>query len=413
MFQKGFLLCILLTCLSIASEAVLPKSNQTLSQGWVLSSNQLGIEIFKSLEGQKNVCISPFGISSALTLLYFGSGGETLRAIEGLMHFTGSPTAIKKEYQDLNDFFQSIPFSGQRDLRILSASSLWVASNFTLAPTLQEVLVRDFKAAERRVDFSRQLETARYDINSWVRTRTDGKTEEMIPYDTLNENNRLVAINAFVFRAKWDKIDFKLVQPSPFFASEDLTLAVPTIMCKGNLMTYEDPLGTIVQVPYSEVKANGPRLRLILIIPKSAKELDQIQKALSLDQLTTWINQLTLKKVSLVLPKFQLNQFVNLDNSLQKLGLKDVYTDQADFTKISGEKGLMLSQTFHRSIFSVTQMGTEEPLSSTFSSSRVDATKEYPLIQINHPFLFIVTDQTTGAIILLGRMVNPSNNNGT
>ena len=410
MIRKLFLRSLFFSCFFTlaAAETPSPKIAKTAGSEWVLSSNQFGFDVFKSLlnDPEKNVCVSPFGVFSALTLIYAGAGENTQKEMEAVLHMVSPPLQFAKEYQDLSEFL-SIPYSGQRDMRILNTISLWMASKYPFSPPFQQTLMRDFKAVGRRADFSRLLETARYDINSLMKERTDGKVDEMIPYDGLLDTDRLVVANAFVIKAKWSReIMVTPVQPLPFFSSQEKTLALPMLAFKGALMTFEDPAATVVQIPYVVAKANGPSVHFLLIVPKDASGLEDLQKNISVDQLNKWTGQLSLKKTELVLPKFQINQLIVLDDTLKKLGLNRVFSEQADLSGISIEKGLMLSQVFHRPVFSLSALGTEEPLSLMAPLPRSEISNEYQIISVDRPFLFIVYEKTTGAILLLGRMGN-------
>lgn len=398
-----------LCCLE-AKSSVKSKPLQAGRESWIFSANQLGIDLFKSLN-KENVCLSPFGISSALTLIYSGSAGNTQKEIAKAMHITSSPSSFEQEWQELNQFLSTPPYSGQRDLHIYNFTSLWLAVNYAYEMTFIDNIMQNFKVISRKADFARQIETARFEINRLTNERTEGKVEEMIPFSILQESDTLALANAFVFKVRWDKsIAFHDVKQLPFFTNETATVSTPAIGYKGELMAYKDELGWIIKIPYAQTTATGPHISLFVIYPNGGKEFGTIKDKLSLDQLKKWQDQLVLTKSVLILPKFHLNEFYALENLLEKLGMKALFNEQADLTRISPDKGLTLGQFFHRAPFSVTKLGTEESLSFTAPLPQPEIPKGYQLLKLDHPFLFVVQEETSKAILFLGKIVNPVSN---
>lgn len=379
------------------------------SYEWAISSNQFGLNLYKTLQAthKNNFCISPFGISSAVTLLYLGAAGESQGELRDLLNFPKAPPDPQNEFKEVFPYFVSSPFNFPRDLNILNISSLWVASKFSLLNTYQEMVQRDYKSSVRRVDFTKP--TASYEINRFFKERSEGKLDEMIPSKALNASDRLVAGNFFTLKAKWDKeIVYKQV-PSPFFINEDTTLAVPSLMASGNIKMFEEGSVAIVQLPY-ELSNKKPRLNLLLVYSKKKKELDELKKKLSHELLMKWSDQLTMRHAIIFFPKFHINEFVVLNSALEKIGMKIVFSNAADFTKITAQKGLKLSQVFHKAVFRAALNGTEESLSDQPYQPAPELDQNFHLLRIDHPFLFLVQDKTTGAILVIGQVVNPMDN---
>ena len=75
----------------------------------------------------------------------------------------------------------------------------------------------------------------------------------------------------------------------------------------------------------------------------------------------------------------------------------------ADFSGMNGGKDLMISAVIHRAVVQVNEEGTE----AAGATGVVMTRSMPPRFLADHPFLFAIRDAETGAILFLGRLVNP------
>jgi serpin B len=90
------------------------------------------------------------------------------------------------------------------------------------------------------------------------------------------------------------------------------------------------------------------------------------------------------------------------------LGMSLAFSDQADFSGISTEKEQKLFDVVHQAFVDVNEEGTEAAAATGHIGG--DAPGPVPrtvIFRADHPFLFLIKDQRTGAILFLGRVVDP------
>ena len=81
---------------------------------------------------------------------------------------------------------------------------------------------------------------------------------------------------------------------------------------------------------------------------------------------------------------------------------------EADFSGIDGNKDLFISEVFHKAYVDVNEEGTEAAASTAVvMGQRAISLVHTPTFRADHPFLFVIRDQDTGAILFMGRVADP------
>ena len=111
--------------------------------------------------------------------------------------------------------------------------------------------------------------------------------------------------------------------------------------------------------------------------------------------------------VQLNLPKFKLEETYDLKSTLSSMGMSDAFNQsKADFSGMSSERNLFLSNVFHKSFVEINEQGTE---AAAGTGSEVSVRIELPSIEFSadHPFLFFIRHNKTNCILFYGRFCSP------
>jgi serpin B len=243
------------------------------------------------------------------------------------------------------------------------------------------------------------------DINGWVKKKTEGKIEKIL--EELDTNSVCVILNAIYFKGSWQS-QFKKsnTHDAPFTVSADRQVTVPLMGQKGEFKLLAENDFQAVSIPY---KGNG--LSMVIMLPNAADGLVALEKQLTSKNLTGWLSKLDhqpVRKVDLYLPKYKLETAYDLIAPFKKMGIKDAFTnDVADFGGMGARVGdIHISQIKHKAFVEVNEEGTEAAAATAVEM----ATKSIvynPVFRADHPFLFIIRDNQTGAILFMGRIVKP------
>jgi len=374
----------------------------------VSAVNQFSVSLYKQLNQREgNLFFSPYSISSALAMTYAGAQGDTAKEMAKVLFFLYGQKGFNEDFATLNSDLEAIGQKG--DVEINIADSLWAEQSFSFKDDFLNLIKEDYKSEINKADFKNNSALAAQAINTWAEQKTNSRIKGLIAPGVLNDLTRLVLVNAIYFKGKWDE-EFKKedTKPAPFYT--DATASTPVdLMCKKGSFKYaEDDLCQILEIPYK-----GNDLSMLIFLPQAKDGLSQMESVFSYEYLTLFQLQMPAKDVLLYLPKFKLEQQFSLNDNLKKMGMLLAFDDKAaDFSGmadlIPGQL-LYISDVIHKAFVEVNEEGTEAAAATAVVGVEAGYQTSSPktVFRADHPFIFLIKDNKTGAILFLGRYVKP------
>ncbi|XP_068960307.1 alpha-1-antichymotrypsin-like isoform X2 [Petaurus breviceps papuanus] len=241
-------------------------------------------------------------------------------------------------------------------------------------------------------------------INDYVKKQTQGKIVDM--FDRLDEDTLMILVNYIFFKAKWQTpFNSFYTAKDKFFVSEDETVEIP-MMHKDEFYTGvfqdEELFCTVVELKYI---GNATAL---FILPDENK-MKNVEDALSPEVLKKWKNSLQMRQIDLFLPKFSISSNYELEKILPKMGMEEVFTNQANLSGITGQNNLKVSKVVHKAVLDVDEDGTEAAAVSAIEMRACSLIWPLPpVIKFDRPFL--VTLYNDRNILFMGKVIKPEVN---
>jgi serpin B len=110
--------------------------------------------------------------------------------------------------------------------------------------------------------------------------------------------------------------------------------------------------------------------------------------------------------VSVSMPRFATTSKIDLKPVLEALGMTDAFTDNADLSGLS-DTPTKVAQVIQRVYLGVGEKGTTAAAATGISIMPTSATTG-PSVLVDHPFLFLVRDTKTGAILFASQVQDPT-----
>ena len=108
------------------------------------------------------------------------------------------------------------------------------------------------------------------------------------------------------------------------------------------------------------------------------------------------------------MPRFTTESSFSLADQLKALGIENAFDPTlADFTQITGQKDLYISDVVHQAFIDVNEEGTEAAAATAIGMTTTSMPIESYEITLDHPFIYVIYEQTTNTIVFLGRFVKP------
>jgi serpin B len=117
---------------------------------------------------------------------------------------------------------------------------------------------------------------------------------------------------------------------------------------------------------------------------------------------------MTDSQVTLTLPRFGYESMFSLRDILTGLGMPRAFSDKADFTGMNGEGGLYIQDVLHKAFVSVDEKGTEAAAATAAVVGLTSAPSLDVGLTIDRPFVFLIRDIQTEAVLFVGRVLDPT-----
>ena len=361
------------------------------------------VDLYHAVKGEAdNLFFSPYSISTALAMTYAGAREETARQMAETLHFTLPAERLHPAFNAL-----ALELAGGEDFVLNVVNSLWGQQGYTFLPEFLDLLAENYGAGLRLLDFAAATEAARVTINDWVSEQTEDKINDLIPQGGLTSDTRLVLVNAIYFNADWlYPFDKDKTHDAPFTLLEGERVTVP-------MMDWETP----EHIPYTrgegyqavELPYVGGKTSLVLIVPDEG-EFAAYETAFTAEHLTSLLGDLNPESVALTMPKFSYDQNLSLAKTLVALGMPDAMDPAlADFSGMDGTRGLYIGNVFHKAFVAVDEAGTEAAAATAVVMQKTAISIDDTIdLTVDRPFIFLIRDTGTGALLFLGRVENPA-----
>ena len=398
------LLCAILVAAATAASAQSPSANTSDQAAVVAGSNAFALDLYAQLRTQPgNLFFSPESISTAFAMAYAGAQGETATQMAHVFHYTLPPERLHPAVGAL-----LAGMNGTHDgFALHVADALWAQQNTNFLPAYLNLVQTDYGAGFRQVNFSKSPDSVRATINSWVAQQTNDKIQNLLAPGTITPSTLLVITNAIYFKGTWlHPFNKNYTEPDDFHLSAKQTVKTPMMDRTGSYNYYDGGTFQEVELPYE-----GNELSMVVLLPKTIDGLPALEKSLTAANLSTWLNKLApAPKVNLQLPVFTMTESFDLGGILSAMGMPQAFSGTADFSGMTGKPLFKISKAVHKAYVDVNETGTEAAAATAMMMVGASQAEEQQIIvfDADHPFLFLIRDTTTGSILFLGRLANPT-----
>ena len=362
-----------------------------------------GIALFRDAaeHGSGNVFVSPVSAGVALSMAYGGARGPTRDAMGRTLGFGSLPP---KGIAMMNaDLLASL--RDQNDVHLLIANAVWAQQGVALSPDFVANTKRDYGAEAATADFgSRAAVDA---INAWAARSTEGKIPVIL--DGLPDPRPVLMLaNAVYFKGQWAaKFDSAQTQMRGFTRADRSVVQRKMMTRTGEyaVRVFTSPERiAVLRMPYA-----GNRFSMYLLLPDSGAGLAGAYRAL---ETVPWQTVRGETRVHVVLPRFTIRTDLRLNDALKRLGMAGAFSDEADFSGMMAAAGprrrFAISDVRQSAYIDVSEEGTEAAAVTSIgiqaTSVRVGGVEQFVA---DHPFLAVLRDDQTGAILFIGQVTDP------
>ena len=382
----------------------------------VAGMNDFGAELYADLRSAPgDMAISPASISTAFGMAYAGARGRTADEIASTLNYP----KVADFHASFGSLLRTMELS--RIGRTLSVNNaLWLQERSPVQPDYEALVKRHYGAGLRRVDYKTDSEAARKQINAWVESKTNGKIRNLLSPQNVTRKTRSVLVNTVYFKADWaDPFNKSETRQEDFRLARGNRVKRDLMHRQGNFALAEMPELKILTMPY-----RGGETEMVVLLPEKHDGLAKVERSLDgagLKRLLTELRENSSHgRVEVTFPKFKIENRFELNEPLERMGMIIPFSDASDF---SGAKvvrplspdqedwNLKISDVIHQVFVEVEEKGTEAAAATAIASIIVTGAgpvRPPKVFRADHPFLFLIRDRRTDAILFIGRFTGES-----
>ncbi len=395
MSRHRFLLAVLTGLLGVPAQAQAPEVDPAIAR----AINLFGFDLYaRSAGAGGNFAFSPYSIASALAMVHAGAAGETAAEMRNALYLPAEPPP-DLAHESLR---RRLLASSGREAELAIANALWGQKDTSFQATFIGALRDRFGAHLERVDFGGAPGDAAAAVNGWVAQATHDRIRDLVSAGSFSAETRLVLANALYFRGPWARpFDAEETAEMPFRIAEGKSVPVPMMHQQESFLH-----AAADGVELLELRYEADKLSMVILLHEGGPA--EVAKLLSAGKLAEWLKGARQREVEVFLPRFTVTSSFALAGPLQELGIKLAFSKDADFSGMNASRDLFLAAVAHKALVAVDEKGTEAA-AATAALMELKAEPGEPLVfRADRPFLFVIRERTTGCILFLGRVVDPS-----
>lgn len=372
-----------------------------------------------------NLVYSPVSITMALALMHAGAAGRTRDEIGQAMNLAGTETDL---HDTLSNIAQRLRISTaaempseemfasgypeelrdemlQPPLELEIASGLWHRHDIEIRPAYADLVDRLYGVRPVGVDFEGAREQTCRIMNEWAHDKTRGLIPTIVESADIHPLARLFLANAVYFNSHWAlKFCTEATKPHDFHCLHGGTARVDMMHLCAHFAYWESHEWQAAKLRYRVGTQS-----FLVVLPRPGR-FEVVQESLD----ATFVRRLTKphggrsRKVLLGLPRFRIGQTLSLKDILADLGIRRLFTDDADLSAMSATPDLQLGDISHMVHVSVDEEGTQAAAVTLAALIGYGPGTEEPVEMIaDRPFLFLIVDEETESILFAGHVVSP------
>ncbi|MDD4291333.1 MAG: serpin family protein [Clostridia bacterium] len=360
-----------------------------ISKEFIAGYVDFAFELFREQKIEGNSLISPLSIMLALAMTANGAVGDTQTE---MLEVLSDGMSMQQLNDCLYSYVNSLPSNDSDKLSI--ANSIWFRKDgiYVLKSFLQTNA--DYYGAQAyAADFDRKTVD---DINAWVNKKTDGMVGKII--EDIDSSTVMFLINALLFDAEWETKYTKGSTVSDTFYNQNGSEVTTDFLCSSEKIAY-----TKTCVRLTKMYKNG-NYSYVALMPNQNVGLDEFMQSIDYEYYCTIMNSVGCE-ATVRIPKYENEYDTSLKDCLYNMGMVRSFGACADFTGMSAEGGLFISDVIHKTHIVFDEAGTKAGAVTAVIMSKTSMPSEKP-VYFNRPFVYFIVDNTTKLPIFVGTLEN-------
>ncbi|XP_013774318.1 serpin B6-like [Limulus polyphemus] len=365
---------------------------------FVEANNQFALSILNALDKKNNIIMSPWSFSMTLGMAYLGASGSSAREMEEVLGYRSA--GIERDL--VHDGFRIEESALKRvhgKNELSSANVVLVQEGYTLSKSYKDDLKRYYNSSTTEINFTRPQSVLQW-VNAWGYWTSNSKIKQILT-ETPPKTTKLMLLNGVYFKGNWlNPFNPEHTRLEDFTNENGRKVTVPIMHMINNVsyVAYHKLGVYAVNFPY-----DGEDINMMVLLPTENNNLNAVEDKLTTAVLEDILAQMEMQTINVGFPKFELKDDRKMKETLKSLGMQSAFSEnEADFSRIAETRDLYLEEVIHKAVIQVNENGTEANANTVIPLMNK---RKLPEFFANRPFLFLIRNMRSGAILFIGHVV--------
>ena len=392
-----------------ARERASAAATETELADLVSGNSAFAFDLYRTLAARDgNLFYSPYSLSLTIAMTYAGARGETERQMADTLRILLPQDALHSAFNALDIEIasrgKSPRLEGGEAFRLNIANVVWGQEDHGFLEEFLNIVSESYGTGVRPVDFRGSPEESRVTINDWVAESTEGRITDLFPPEIINEMTRMVLTNAIYFNARWQHVfEDRRTRPEAFHLLDGSSIDVPMMNTTDEFGYAKGEGYQVVDLPYL-----GRELSMTLMLADKGR-FSEFEERLDAALVRRIIEGIKEHQVDLKMPRFEFESQFRLSETFKKMGMVNPFDPAtAEFSGMDGRSCpglcLFIRDIVHKAFVSVDEEGTEAAAATGIAVQQTSSKPEPIVVTVDMPFIFLIRDRGTGAILFVGRV---------
>ena len=374
-------------------DIILSRSEEVLAE----ENMDFAFRFFKqvnSTETEKpNWIVSPLSASLALGMMTNGAAGNTLEEMKSTLGFSDFDLDEMNAY---NKRLVAELLDLDNTTKLSIANSIWLNNRFQVYDSFVDLNKNMYNAEVSNLDFTSQ-DAVDY-INNWCANHTNNTINGVV--DVISPTTNAFLLNALYFKGIWqNKFKASDTKKEPFANYDGNKVEVQMMNQKGSFNYFYTDNFCVAKFPYGNAA-----FCMAVLLPNEGESLEELLEDFNYENWKEWNQRAYWQELIVKLPRFEMSYDKDLMEDMQDMGMKDAFTDAADFASLSPSEHFYLSIMTQYNYIKVNEEGTEAASITKITGDLAANPKVPEPFYVNRPFVFMIMEQSTGTILFMGKV---------
>nr|NP_001027950.1 Not2 protein precursor [Ciona intestinalis]BAB00620.1 Not2 [Ciona intestinalis] len=373
-----------------------------------------GMDMYNQLEPSwrptENIVISPMSMYAILSILLPGLNGASHDQVYNALRMTNLPrNGVDAESAMCSKIFQINP-----NYDLTRANRIFGDRTLTFKKSYKNETSWHHKAAHKKVDFQHNPNGARHKMNRYVSKMTDGEIQQLIPREAVTTDTRIFLVNAIAFKAAWKSSFIKDATTLTNFHVSPTKVKQAATMYTSSAVCFHQSHDAQLESDLIVLPFKGAKTTMVFIVPIVAGNFGPLKGAVGASKISQALDRywtgyrnmpIPMRVCEVRMPKFKITHSVDdLMGAMRAMNVTDIFSTEADFSPMTPEL-VYVTDMRHKAVIKVNEQGVK----ATAATSIGLTGRSLPIrVEINRPFMYMIRHEPTGALLFLGRVVDPT-----